>query len=448
MRSNFSFITPVAGVVESPAEPAGETIFLCEEGHLAHCLKGRSARERAGGIPEIASMSTERKVMVMSVAASLAVHLLLMLLAISLIRAGGLLPPVPLQASVPNEVVIFLPELLPVVPPEADPEKPKGPRFARTSEINRAESAPSAAAFESDKNTIAASEGVAAGEEELPSQEGVENLPVMELETRNWVDGEKSNDAPASAASAAGADATPPAAALAMLTPPSLPSPLLPRPEATVQPLEQGGENAVSPRESEAVVKSFSDALDTVEVPKAAEDKKRVEGEDLPAKKLEGVPEDSASEDAAEVAQISEVMPAEPMVQKQPSAGTPGFRPETHATSMRGTISNRGRASIDAAESPLGRYKAQVSSEIEKLWHRFRQDRAEFVVYGSIQLEFKVDRYGKPRNLKILRNDANAIMVDFSLSAILEANIPPMPEEILDILDNETLEVTYDVIIY
>ena len=47
-----------------------------------------------------------------------------------------------------------------------------------------------------------------------------------------------------------------------------------------------------------------------------------------------------------------------------------------------------------------------------------------------------------------MKNDANAIMVDFTLSAILEADIPPMPAEILDILEDETLDVTYDVIIY
>ncbi len=215
-----------------------------------------------------------------------------------------------------------------------------------------------------------------------------------------------------------------------------------------MQPMEQGGENVPRPRETELEEKSFSDRLDSIEVAKVEQDRERLEGDDVPAKMVEESPTEQVSEVSPEATQMPQVMPAEPISPVQSSASTPGFRPETRATSMRGTISNRGRPSVAAFESPLGRYKAEVSRAIEKLWHRFRQDRAEFVVYGSIKLEFKVDRHGNPRNLKILHNDANAIMVDFTLSAILKADIPPMPEEILDILDNETLEVTYDVIIY
>ena len=392
-------------------------------------------------------MSAERKSIVISLAASVAAHLLLVLLAVSTMSLGGILPPEPARASVPNEVVIFLPELIPAAPPVTEPKKPKGPEFVRTSEANRTEAAPAAAAFESDKDTVAASEGKAAGEEAQPSQDGVENLPFMELENRDWVDGEEANEAASSASSAAAA-AGAPGETLAMMTPPSLPSPLAPKPETMVQSIDQGGKMTPSAQETKDITKSFSDALDVVEIPMKTEDEKPIEGEETPTKKVEGVPDDSASEDSSDVTQIPQVMSAEMMTPDQSAADSPGFRPETRATSIRGTISNRGRASVAAVASPLGRYKARVSGEIEKLWHRFRQDKAEFVVYGNIRLEFKVDRYGKPQNLKILENDANAIMVDFTLSAILEANIPPMPEEILDILDDETLEVVYDVIIY
>jgi hypothetical protein len=274
----------------------------------------------------------------------------------------------------------------------------------------------------------------------------------MELENRDWVDGEEANETAAAAAAAAAMAADSPAVsqttALAMMTPSDVPSPLLPQPEAAVQPMEQGGENVPVPRETQMEERSFSDRLDSVDVAKVETDRERLEGDDLPTKMVEEAPSERVSEDSPEATQMPQVMPAEPISPVEPSRATPGFRPETRATSMRGSISNRGRPSLDAAESPLGRYKADVSRAIEKLWHRFRQDRAEFVVYGSIKLEFKVDRYGKPRNLKIIKNDANAIMVDFTLSAILKADIPPMPEEILDILDNETLDVTYDVIIY
>ena len=39
-------------------------------------------------------------------------------------------------------------------------------------------------------------------------------------------------------------------------------------------------------------------------------------------------------------------------------------------TKVVGTISNRGKSSVNAAETPLGRYTRQVVSTVEKNWHR------------------------------------------------------------------------------
>jgi hypothetical protein len=39
-------------------------------------------------------------------------------------------------------------------------------------------------------------------------------------------------------------------------------------------------------------------------------------------------------------------------------------------------------------------------------------------------------------------------MLEFTLRAIMEAEIPPIPQDLLPLLDRQRLEVEYDVLIY
>ncbi|MFV1994908.1 MAG: hypothetical protein ACC661_05675, partial [Verrucomicrobiales bacterium] len=285
----------------------------------------------------------------------------------------------------------------------------------------------------------------------LPSTEGMEKMPFVEIEDREYVDGEMAVDqaAPTSPASRPSmVQPTPPTPPKP--TPPK-PTPLKPKPPAPEPaPPTQLVAAATMPPPPEVSDPGFSDMLDVIETRPPGEPRRLEMTEEAPEVVGEAPPE-RPLEARQEKAQEN---PREPVPQQQPapdtmpSQGIDGFTPHTRKTSIRGTISNRGRASVSAAETPLGRYKAAVGHAIEKLWHRYRVDNADFVVYGNLQLRFQVDRYGNPRNVEIIKNEANAIMADFTLSAILEADIPAMPEEILDILEDESLEVIYDVIIY
>lgn len=386
-------------------------------------------------------MSQEKQILY-SVLASVVLHLLLLSSAVLLLGLSGLFPPEPAEASLVNEVVVYLPEIL----SEITPEERHGQPFIRTNELNRSSQAPASAAFESDRNTVAATENAPPPDADasmpLPSQSGVTDLPFMELDDREYVDGkEPSEDASVPAPPPA------PQAMVAMMAP-APPTPLVRESENAERTPRQSGERSPNPAAAELMENSFSDRLDPLEVERPRAEEESMEGEKDPAK---NAAEALAKRMREPAPLVPETAPSSPVTTLPPAPPAPekeAFRPHTRTTEMTGMISNRGRASVDAAETPLGRYKASVGREIEKRWHRYRQDKAEFLVYGSIKLEFKVDRNGTPRNLKIVKNDANAIMVDFTLSAILEADIPPMPEEILDILDNGTLDVTYDVIIY
>lgn len=371
--------------------------------------------------------------MLYSFVASLALHLLVLACAVVMVGISGFFPPEPLQGSPANEVVVYLPDL---IPEEAPPiSKQEEMPYIRTGAHGVSERPPGKADFYSDKDTIAASEKPGSAEgDPLPTQEGLQDMPFLELQDRRYSDGERENENASAAPSA--------------MVPPSFPAP---RPEPAPEPVKVA-EAIIAPSSSQTREESFSDALDIIENMPISQDRD-TPPQDVPEEKARNLDESRMAESLPPLQEtVSEITPREPVPLQAPSPpgsdGQEGFRPETRRTKMTGTISSLGDAAVNAAATPLGRYKKQIGQSIERLWHRYRQDRADFLEFGSMKLRFDVDRYGKPRNLKILKNDANAVMMDFTLSAILEADIPPMPEEIIDILENESLEVTYDVIIY
>ena len=91
----------------------------------------------------------------------------------------------------------------------------------------------------------------------------------------------------------------------------------------------------------------------------------------------------------------------------------------------------------------------EVTHAIEKEWHRKRRVHADFVTYGTIRLEFYVNKSGRIEGLRIRnRQGANAVMQDFTLNAVLDGKVPPMPDGLTQIVDNDRLHVTYDIIVY
>ena len=91
----------------------------------------------------------------------------------------------------------------------------------------------------------------------------------------------------------------------------------------------------------------------------------------------------------------------------------------------------------------------QVTSAVEREWHRKRRMNRDFVTFGTIKLEFHVDARGEVHDLTIKnRSGANAVMQDFTLNAVLDATIPPMPAGLSEILDRELLLISYDIIVY
>lgn len=134
---------------------------------------------------------------------------------------------------------------------------------------------------------------------------------------------------------------------------------------------------------------------------------------------------------------------AQPEAAKPKPAAASGFQPETRVTRIRGNISNRGRASVDAAATPLGRYKKMVSDAIGSRWYYYVNNQIGLLNIGTVDIRFQVGPDGKAQKVKVLSNTSNESFASVSISSIIEAEIPPIPPEVVKLLDNGRLEIDY-----
>ena len=354
------------------------------------------------------------------------------------------------QVVAPVEVEVVVPEVV-VVRPAPQPSQ----SFIRTDGLPEAKPEAGKSAFISDRDTRAASVLPADPSATVaqPTQDGVD-IPVVEVIRRDQSDGEDealpSASSPAAGA-VAGAD-----------SPPEEVDPL--RPEETQEPRPEVASRAPTPaaRPDEPAVEvasTDSPLLDRPTAPRmaltpdadvtVAVDPERTP----PVRPPAPVPAPSAVAAALRDPEVDARPPSRPpaapsgrSAASKPPSGFSGLR---QPTKLRGTISNQGTASVDAENTPTGRYMKQVTSAVEREWHRKRRLNRDFVTFGTIKLEFHVDARGEVHDLTIKnRSGANAVMQDFTLNAVLDATIPPMPAGLPEILDRELLLISYDIIVY
>lgn len=378
---------------------------------------------------------TDQKTVQIGIVGTLAVHALLFLALAWLlgINAAARF----LQQAVEEEkqvTLLFPDQVLEVVqPPPPEPAKPEPPKpkpYIRTTQNAAAASAPVKADFVSDRNTVAAAEKAASpdGTEPLPTQDGMERK-TLELMNRDQRDGETRDDN----ASAIMRPPPPPPAPPPQMRPPSAdalpPGPLVARAEPNtaaakmIEELESAGEERLP-----------------IEV------KKPAAPEDRPPTATP--PSQPAPDQPPTVAKAIPVDPAtmKPMPKAQPDA----FSPFTRTSKVKGTINNRGQAAVNAAETPMGKYMRSVTAAVEKKWHLYRRQNADAVTFGNLKLRFFVTRTGKPEAFEVLSapTEADPRMADFTLRAIRDAEIPPIPADLLPMLEQERVEIEYDVLIY
>ncbi len=90
--------------------------------------------------------------------------------------------------------------------------------------------------------------------------------------------------------------------------------------------------------------------------------------------------------------------------------------------------------------------------KVEKKWHIYCRLRRDEVTYGSLQIEFYVNKQGKVADLRVINDkESNATLTELTKQAIKDAKIPPMPAEVIPLLPKNSpdrLKIEYDALIY
>ena len=131
----------------------------------------------------------------------------------------------------------------------------------------------------------------------------------------------------------------------------------------------------------------------------------------------------------------------EPSVMPTPARARSAYHPLKDQTRISGNITNRGISSVNALGTPLGRYEKILKDSIGSRWYAYVDQKRDLINIGTLQLRFYVDRSGRVKNLKITENTSNESFANVCLQSVLEAHLPPIPDDVANTLPAEGLEV-------
>ena len=359
----------------------------------------------------------------------------------------------------PREVTVVVGDLMERLERERiekvpDPSRPKSLAFVSTDLIPPEQSAPEEARFESDRNTSAASRlrpDESLPQEKKPTLAGTSSLPNLTLTNRDYVAGPL-DQTPAETLSFNGTGSR----------------------EQVAETLDEPGADGVmksatkieATREKSYAVPDAEVASPRVrELPDTKDRLVDGGGSGEGARDARGLPVGAAGSGAmagvvtepGEQAdpplvgslETPDTTPGEPALPAADEAlSAKGFSSEERQNVTNGSLAKEGADAVDAIGTPLGKYKKAVRDVISAKWHEYRQKNADQVTWGILKLEFSVDASGRVNDLQITKNEANAILAEFSLRAIRESDLPPMPAEVADSVGAKGLVIHYDIIIY
>lgn len=243
----------------------------------------------------------------------------------------------------------------------------------------------------------------------LPTQEGIE-APGLDLTNQNFTDGEEE---------LASSSPRPGPSGLEAVSPPTPPQPQ--KPSEPAMPAETA---ANRPEE----IFSLPTTLPRMVVPKP-EDLLRPRGE------KPGEPE------------VAMNVPPRP----PPGAGggNPGFQSEKIQRAIEGTLSQRGKASLEVEDTPLGRYFKSVSRVIERDWQSACRRHRDVATPGFLRVNFTIAADGRVTMArKVEARDGGEASLWFTLNAVKSAKLPAIPAEVVELLEDGHLEVNYNFLFF
>jgi outer membrane biosynthesis protein TonB len=124
----------------------------------------------------------------------------------------------------------------------------------------------------------------------------------------------------------------------------------------------------------------------------------------------------------------------------RPQQPKSSYRALKEQTRLSGAITNRGKPSVNAVATPLGKYRKQLYDAVGSRWYFYVGKDRDLINIGTASLVFSVDRSGRVRNLKVVENTSNESFANVCLQSVLEVKLPPMSEDVASTLPPDGLE--------
>jgi outer membrane biosynthesis protein TonB len=141
-----------------------------------------------------------------------------------------------------------------------------------------------------------------------------------------------------------------------------------------------------------------------------------------------------------EFAMLTSKPTPQPTAAAKPQPPQSSYQPYKEKTKLAGSITNRGTSSVNAIGTPLGRYQKILFDAIGSRWYAYIEQRADLVSLGTARITFSINRGGKVTNLKVQENNSNEAFANVCLQSILDAQMPPIPDDVAAALPPEGLE--------
>jgi outer membrane biosynthesis protein TonB len=302
----------------------------------------------------------------------------------SLAAFGNVFTPPPLPDETPSELTLM--DLTPAPPVE------KNPQFVETDKSKESAEKPKDQTFESNANSLAASEQGPTGDLPLPSQNG-KDLPLRDLETHDF----------------------------SLPTEGSIPQPQQPTPPPESKPSPPAKSSPTPDPEQLAMLTS------------------------TPPPPIK--PEETNPSPSPEIAATTPPTTT-PAPRPKPEAPSSNYQAQKQQTKIAGSISNRGPSSVNAVGTPLGRYQKMMYDAVGARWYQHTHERQDLITIGTTRLTFTINRNGKVSNLKVIENTANETFANICLQSVQELKLPPIPEDVAGTLPSEGLQQELTFILY
>jgi TonB family protein len=385
-------------------------------------------------IPDISHQPPARQVSI-GIAASLLLHAAILVLALLF---GMLLPERALISFAKSKPKLQEIELT-IIPPEPAVQlQPEAPRLVTIEEITRArpfldsrglaksDRAPDGALLESDVDMIAASELPATGSAPLPSQEGRTDREFPAFATHQVTLGSAAVPFPTDV-SLDSAKLVPEQQSDPRISPESSkPEPDTKQPEEkTPKPPTPAG--SAPPKDTGKMNKDqIALAVKSSTIPKATPEPLRPPPPVRPVMRTTD----------------SMTLLTTPVPRAKPQPQQSGFQPQLEKTRVEGSITNRGRNAVDAAGTPLARYKKAVNDTIGARWYHYVKDRMDLIAGGSVRISFTIQAEGKVTGIKVESNTANPAFAEVCERAVRDAEIAALPPAVAEPLLDQELDYT------